>query len=60
MAFGQVSTMLLQELCKCLSSINKRRPIRSLSNCPQTVDELQNGSDSTEIFKVESGALLDQ
>jgi hypothetical protein len=58
MAFGQVSAVFLQEVCKHLGSVHKRRSIRLFLTCPQAVDEPQHGSGGAEILKVEGGVLL--
>ena len=60
MVSGQVSAVLLQELCKGARSIDKRRFMRSLITCPQAVDELQRSSDDAEVLKVEGRVLLGQ
>jgi hypothetical protein len=60
MAFGQVLTVLLQELRKRLGSIDKRRSIRLRITCPQAVDQLQKGSEGSEVSKVKGGVLLGQ
>jgi hypothetical protein len=60
MAFGQVYTVLLQELCKHLGSIHKRRSICLFIACPQAVDEPQHGGGNAEILEVEGGVLLSE